>query len=72
MEVRVATLADEEAVCRFWTMLLNYYHRNAAPEILQSSFRFAVNHLAKVLIFIILIEGVVTGTDSLQLGHYST
>lgn len=72
MEVRVATLADEEAVCRLWTMLLNFYNKNAAPEILQSSFRFAVEHPTKVLIFIILIEGVVTGTASLHLGHYST
>ena len=72
MQVRMATLEDQFAVCRLWTMLLNFYNKNAAPEVLERSFRYAVEHPHKVLIFIILIEGVVTGTASLHLGHYST
>lgn len=68
----MATLEDQFAVCRLWTMLLNFYNKNAAPEVLERSFRYAVEHPHKVLIFIILIEGVVTGTASLHLGHYST
>ena len=72
MEVRVATIRDEKDVCRLWIMLLEYYQKDAAPEVLRSSFRFAVEHPSKILIYIILIEGVVTGTVSLHLGHYST
>ncbi len=72
MQIRMATLEDQFAVCRLWTMLLNFYNKNAAPEVLERSFRYAVEHPHKVLIFIILIEGVVTGTASLHLGHYST
>lgn len=63
---------DQEAVCRLWTVLLKFYSKDASPEVLQKSFRYAVEHPHKVLIFIILIEGVVTGTASLHLGHYST
>jgi ribosomal protein S18 acetylase RimI-like enzyme len=72
MEVRLATAAEEAEVCRLWTMLLEFYQKSAAPDVLHRSFRYAVNHPQKVLIFIILIEGVVTGTASLHLGHYST
>ncbi|MBW6464178.1 MAG: GNAT family N-acetyltransferase [Dethiobacteria bacterium] len=72
MEVRVAKMEDMEAVCRLWTMLLEFYEKNASPEVMQSSYKYAIEHPHKVLIFIILIEGVVTGTASLHLGHYST
>jgi ribosomal protein S18 acetylase RimI-like enzyme len=72
MEIRQAKPGDEEAVCRLWTVLLDLYHKKTSPEILQQSFRYAVEHPHKVLIFIVLIEGVVTGTASLHLGHYST
>ncbi len=72
MEVRLATAADEPEVCRLWTMLLKFYNKQASPEVLQRSYRYVINHPQKVLIFIILIEGVVTGTASLHLGHYST
>ena len=72
MEVRLATPADEEDVCRLWTLLLDFYKKQASPEVLRRSFRYAVNHPQKVLIFIIMIEGVVTGTVSLHLGHFST
>ncbi len=72
MEIKLATAADEVGVCRLWTMLLNFYRMQTSPEVLQRSYRFAINHPHKVLIFIILIEGVVTGTASLHLGHYST
>ena len=72
MQVRVATPEDEAAVCRLWIMLLKFYKKSASIEVLERSFRYAVDHPQKVLIFIILIEGVVTGTASLHLGHYST
>ncbi len=72
MEVRLATAADELEVCRLWAMLLKFYNKQASPEVLQRSYRYVINHPQKVLIFIILIEGVVTGTASLHLGHYST
>ncbi len=72
MEVRLATAADELEVCRLWTMLLKIYNKQASPEVLQRSYRYVINHPQKVLVFIILIEGVVTGTASLHLGHYST
>ncbi len=72
MQVRVATYEHQADVCRLWTMLLNFYRKKASPEILERSFRYAVDHPHKVLIFIIMIEGVVTGTASLHLGHYST
>ncbi len=72
MEVKLVTMNDQEAVCRLWTVLLDFYSKDASPEVLQKSFRYAVEHPHKVLIFIILIEGVVTGTASLHLGHYST
>ena len=72
MEVKLATAAEEIEVCRLWEMLLKFYRKQSSPEVLQRSFRFAINHPHKVLIFIILIEGVVTGTASLHLGHYST
>ncbi len=72
MEIRQATRADEEAVCRLWSILLKFYDKQPYLEVLQRSFRYAVDHPRKVLIFIILIEGVVTGTVSLHLGHFST
>ncbi len=72
MEVRLAKLEDQVDVCRLWTMLLEFYQKQASEEVLERSFRFAVQHPEKVLVFIILIEGVVTGTASLHLGHYST
>ncbi len=72
MEIRQAELGDEEAVCRLWTVLLKFYNKQASPEILQQSFHYAVEHPHKVLIFIVLVEGVITGTASLHLGHYST
>jgi len=72
MEIRLATLADEKFVCRLWAMLISYYRKETSPEILKRSFRYAVKHPNKVLIYIITIEGVVTGTLSLHLGHYST
>jgi len=72
MEIRQATHADEEAVCRLWIILLKFYNKQPSMEVLQRSFRYAVDHPRKVLIFIILIEGVVTGTVSLHLGHFST
>jgi len=72
MEIRMATPADEHEICRLWTMLLSFYNKQAVPEVLQRSFRFAMEHPHQVLIFIILIEGMVAGTASLHLGHYST
>ena len=72
MEVRPATAVDEREVCRLWTMLLRFYNKQSSPEVLQRSYRYVINHPEKVLIFIILIEGVVTGTASLHMGHYST
>jgi ribosomal protein S18 acetylase RimI-like enzyme len=72
MEVRLAAMKDREAVCRLWTMLLEFYQKQASPEVLQASYKYAIEHPHKVLIFIILIEGVVTGTASLHLGHFST
>jgi len=72
MEIREAGPADEGAVCRLWGLLLEFYEKQADPEVLKSSFRYAVNHPQKVLIYIILLEGVVTGTISLHLGHFST
>ncbi len=68
----MATAADEKEVLRLWTMLLEFYNKQAAPEVLQRSFRYVLKHPQKVLTFIILIEGVVTGTASLHLGRYST
>ncbi len=72
IEIRRALPADEDAVCRLWGLLLEFYQKQADPEVLRSSFRYVVEHPQKVLIFIILIEGVVTGTISLHLGHFST
>jgi ribosomal protein S18 acetylase RimI-like enzyme len=72
VEVRLARLEDQDAVCRLWTMLLEFYQKQASPEVMERSFHYAVQHPEKVLVFIILIEGVVTGTASLHLGHYST
>ncbi len=71
-EIRRAGPADEDAVCRLWGLLLEFYDKQDDPEVLKSSFRYAVNHPQKVLIFIILVEGVVTGTISLHMGHFST
>lgn len=72
MEIRAVTADDEKDVCRLWTMLLKFYGAEASPETLKRSFHFCANNPHKVLIFIILIEGIVTGTASLHLGHYST
>lgn len=72
MLIRQAELKDEEAVCRLWAMLLECYNKSASLDVLKQSFRYAVGHPHKVLIFIILIEGVVTGTASLHFGHFST
>lgn len=72
MEIRLATADDEIEVCRLWSLLLRFYRKNTSTEVLQQSFRYAVSHPLKVLVYIILIEGVVTGTASLHLGHYST
>ncbi|MFO8192846.1 MAG: GNAT family N-acetyltransferase [Bacillota bacterium] len=72
MEIRLATAADETAVCRLWKILLDFYRKEASPEMLKRSFQYCMGHPQRVLIFIILIEGVVTGTASLHMGHFST
>ncbi len=72
MEIRLATVNDEIAVCRLWSMLLRFYQKKTAMEVLQQSYRYAVAHPLQILVYIILVEGVVTGTASLHLGHYST
>ena len=72
MQIRQAALTDEEAVCRLWTHLIECYNKTVSATVLKQSFRYAVAHPHKVLIFIILIEGVVTGTASLHFGHFST
>ena len=72
MEVRIAGPADQQPVCRLWDMLLGFYGKKADWETLTSSFQFVVANPERVLVFIILIEGVVTGTASLHLGRYST
>lgn len=72
MEIREATLADESDICRLWMMLLKFYQKDARKEVLQRSFRYAINNPQKILIFAGLIEGKLIGTVSLHLGHYST
>lgn len=72
MEVRLARAEDEIEVCRLWTMLLKFYKKNAAPEVLGRSFRYTVKNPKQVMVFVALSEGVVVGTASLHLGHYST
>lgn len=72
IEIRRAVLADEEAVCTLWRMLLQFYRKDAAGEVLQRSFRFAVYHPEQIHIYLALIEGRPAGTASLHFGHYST
>ncbi len=72
MTVRMATKADEHAVCRLWTMLLHFYRQKRDPALLSRSFHYTLEHPAEVKVFVSLKEEVVTATASLHLGHYST
>jgi len=62
MAAKMVCETNKIELCRFWTMLHKFYKQQSSPEVLQCSYRYAINHPEKVLIFIILIEGVVTGT----------
>ena len=62
MAAKMVCVTNKLELCRFWTMLHKFYKQQSSPEVLQRSYRYAINHPEKVLIFIILIEGVVTGT----------
>lgn len=62
MAARKVCVTKKLELCHFWTMLHKFYKLHSSPEVLQRSYRYAINHPEKVLIFIILIEGVVTGT----------
>jgi len=64
MAARKVCLTNKLELCRFWTMLHKFYKQQSSPEVLQRSYRYAINHPEKVLIFIILIEGIVTGIAS--------
>lgn len=62
MAARMVCVTNKLELCRIWSMLHKFYKKQSSPEVLQRSYRYAINHPEKVLIFIILIEGVVTGT----------
>ena len=72
MEIRQATATDEEAVCRLWKMLLDFYRKEATMEMLRRCFRYAVNHPEQIIIYLAEIDGAAAGTASLHMGHYST
>jgi len=72
LEIRQATLEDQEAVIRLWKILLDMYNKESPSEVLQRSFRFMLENPQQALIFVIEKDGLVAGTASLHLGHYST
>ncbi|HPU01878.1 MAG: GNAT family N-acetyltransferase [Firmicutes bacterium] len=72
LEIRQARLEDEQDVCALWKMLLHFYRKEAPDEILKRSFRYAIGHPERILIFLALVDGRAAGTASLHFGHYST
>ncbi len=72
MEIRKATMEDQDAVIRLWKMLLKMYNKNSPTEVLQRSFRYIVENPQQALLFVIEKDGFIAGTASLHLGHYST
>ncbi len=72
MEIRQAVLKEEESVCALWRQLLERYGKKVDASVLHRSFHFAVGHPDQVRIYIAVIDGVIAGTASLHLGHYST
>lgn len=71
-EIRQAVSSDEQDVCSLWRMLLQFYRKEASDEILRHTFRYAVEHPEKILVYLALVDGRPAGTVSLHLGHYST
>ncbi len=61
MVASMVTVAKKLELCPHWIMLRKIYNKQSSPEVLQCSYRYVINLPEKVLIFIILIEGVVTG-----------
>lgn len=47
--------------CRLWGVMLKYYKKQTSTNVLHSSYHYVINHPQKVLMYIILIEGIVTG-----------
>ena len=72
MEIRQATLEDQEAVIRLWKILLEFYNKNSPDEVLQRSFHFALENPQQVQVFVAEEDGAIKGTASLHKGHYST
>ncbi|HOJ83863.1 MAG TPA: GNAT family N-acetyltransferase [Bacillota bacterium] len=72
IEIRQAVPEDEPEICALWRLLLHFYRKEAPDELLQRSFRYALQHPERILIFLALIEGRAAGTASLHFGHYST
>jgi len=72
MEIREAVWADEEAVARLWTVLIEQYQKEVSPEVLKRAFRYVVHNPRKVKVYVALADGEIVGTASLHLGHYST
>lgn len=72
MEIREAVWADEEAVARLWTVLIEQYQKEVSPEVLKRAFRYVVHNPRKVKVYVALADGEIAGTASLHLGHYST
>lgn len=70
--IRQAVPEDEPEICALWRLLLQFYRKEAPDELLQRSFRYALQHPEQILIFLALIEGRAAGTASLHFGHYST
>ena len=72
MEIRQATMADQDAVISLWKMLLEFYNKKSPAEVLQRSFRFTIDNPQQVQVFVVEDDGVIKGTASLHKGHYST
>lgn len=72
MEIRQALVKEEEAVCALWRQLMECYQKKVNASVLQRSFHYAVSRPGQVRIYVAVIDGVIAGTASLHLGHYST
>lgn len=63
MAIMVEVTKKLEA-CSLWAIMLKYYKKQTFAEVLHRSYRYVINHPQKVLMYIIIIEGVVTGISS--------
>lgn len=63
IEVGQAVMGDMIKIIALLRILLQFYRKEAFDELLQHTYRYAVNHPEKILVYLSLIDGWPAGTN---------